>query len=299
LDGTDEEVERQHFAQLKPDAPSETANLFAESVVTANVDSIGSMLGSLHIVDLVGTDFGFGQPTTDQGILAGAVPTAETVLTGIKLITPQLMSLGYITGHALLPDHKGVYPPMDRMSVLTYWWGFELVLPPPTLEYLQKAQSISKTVVNFLTAMATVHNGVREILPFIRYISQFLEFEFDTIQGQNEGLGVVCAATWIMPAALVPRPWDFDLPPGKPDLIPIHETSPLEQVPPRGKTEDKSGRPSGDLPPVSLLDDPVSAPQPSESNNPVTDNETLPLPSVTIIPPTLRSPPLAEIQPQA
>lgn len=107
LDKTDEEVEKQHFAQLKPDAPSETANLFAESVMTANVDSIGSMLGSLHIVDLVGTDFGFGQPTTDQGILAGAVPTAETVLTGIKLITPQLMSLGYITGHTLLPDHKG------------------------------------------------------------------------------------------------------------------------------------------------------------------------------------------------
>ena len=60
----------------------------------------------------------------------------------------------------------------------------------------QKGQSISKTVVNFLTAMATVNNGVREILPFIRYISQFLEFEFNTIQGQNEGLGVVCAATW-------------------------------------------------------------------------------------------------------
>ena len=107
LDKTDEDIEKQHFAQLKPDVPSETANLFAESVVTANADSIGSILGNLHIVDLVGTDFGFGQPTTGQGILAGAVPTAETVLTGIKLITPQLMSLGYVTGQALLPDHKG------------------------------------------------------------------------------------------------------------------------------------------------------------------------------------------------
>lgn len=61
---------------------------------------------------------------------------------------------------------------------------------------MQRAQSISKTVVNFLTAMATVNNGVREILPFVRYISQFLEFEFNTIQGQDKGLGVVCAATW-------------------------------------------------------------------------------------------------------
>lgn len=89
----------------------------------------------------------------------------------------------------------------------------------------------------------------------------------------------------IMPAALVPRPWDFDLPPSKPDLTPIHEISTLEQIPSRVKTEDNSGRPSGDSPPVSLLDDPVSAPQPSEPNNLGTDNETLPLPSVTVIPP--------------
>jgi len=107
LDMTDEDAEKQHFAQLKPDVPSETANFFAESVVTANVDTISSILGNLQIVDLVGTDFGFGQPTTGQGILAGALPTAETVLTGITLITPQLISLGYVTGQALLPDHKG------------------------------------------------------------------------------------------------------------------------------------------------------------------------------------------------
>lgn len=107
LDKTDEDVEKYHFAQLRPDAPSDAADLFAESVVTAGVDSISSTLGNLHIVDLVGTDFGFGQQATDQGILAGAVPTAEAVITGIRLITPQLMSLGYITGQAILPDHKG------------------------------------------------------------------------------------------------------------------------------------------------------------------------------------------------
>lgn len=61
---------------------------------------------------------------------------------------------------------------------------------------VQRAQSVSKTVVNLLTAMAAVNDGVREILPFIRYISQFLEFELGTILGQDQGLGVVCAATW-------------------------------------------------------------------------------------------------------
>ena len=56
----------------------------------------------------------------------------------------------------------------------------------------------------------------------------------------------------IMPAALVPRPWDFDLPPGTPSLIPLHETGPLEQLPQPKKAEDSSGRPSGELPPVSF-----------------------------------------------
>ena len=67
-----------------------------------------------------------------------------------------------------------------------------------------------------------MNNGVREILPFIRYIAQFIDFEFKYIQGQDRGQGVVCAATWyvrsisrqffdiftfgrIMPAAMVSR----------------------------------------------------------------------------------------------
>jgi hypothetical protein len=60
----------------------------------------------------------------------------------------------------------------------------------------QDAQSIASTAINFLSALALVHNGVREILPFIRYIAQFMDFEFDIIKQQDEGRGVVCAATW-------------------------------------------------------------------------------------------------------
>lgn len=46
-----------------------------------------------------------------------------------------------------------------------------------------------------------------------RYISQFLDFQWNAINGQNKGKGVVCAATWVCPAALVPRSWDFPDPP--------------------------------------------------------------------------------------
>lgn len=102
-----------------------------------------------------------------------------------------------------------------------------------------------------------------------------------------------------MPAALVPRSWDFDLPPSTPNLIPVHEAGLLEQVPPREKTEDGSGQPSGDLPPVSLHGNLAPAPSSSEPDSPGTDNEIASPPSVTVIPPTLRSLPLAETQLQA
>lgn len=60
----------------------------------------------------------------------------------------------------------------------------------------QEAQSIANTAINFLSAIALVQNGVREILPFIRYMAQFIDFEFDAIKQQDRGRGVVCAATW-------------------------------------------------------------------------------------------------------
>ena len=50
--------------------------------------------------------------------------------------------------------------------------------------------------MNFLSALALINEGVREILPFIRYISQYVDFEFNSIRGKDNGKGVVCAATW-------------------------------------------------------------------------------------------------------
>ncbi|EKM80945.1 hypothetical protein AGABI1DRAFT_36737 [Agaricus bisporus var. burnettii JB137-S8] len=179
-----------------------------------SLDKFAQWLNEIHVIDLISTpDLGLGQPGDGPGILAGAVPTPETVLKGIEQITPQLMALCYAAGKSIAPDHTGIFPPTDRISVLTYWWGLEVLLPPPTLGYLSRTQSIAGAVMNFLTALSLVNNGVREILPIARYISRFIDFEFDQIKRQDKGKGVVCAATWVMPAALVPRPWDFSDPP--------------------------------------------------------------------------------------
>ncbi|KAG6805663.1 hypothetical protein H0H92_014527, partial [Tricholoma furcatifolium] len=141
----------------------------------------------MNIVSLfTAPGLGIGQPGDGEGVLAGAVPTAETVINGFEQITPQLMALGYATGKSIMVDHKD-------------WWGLELLLPPPSLDNLaassKQAKSVAGTVVNFLTALALVNNGVKEILPFVRYISQYIDFEFNSIKSQDQGKGVVCAAT--------------------------------------------------------------------------------------------------------
>ena len=60
----------------------------------------------------------------------------------------------------------------------------------------QKVPSVAHAVVNFLTALSVAEGGVREIMPFVRYISQFIDTEYNMIKQQDQGQGVVCAATW-------------------------------------------------------------------------------------------------------
>ncbi|KAK7057195.1 Lactamase-B domain-containing protein [Favolaschia claudopus] len=254
---TDAEEHALHFCKLTPDDHVESSH-FVPNVGSASLDKLTSMFSEMHIVDLItAPDLGIGQPGDGPGLLAGAVPTAKTVITGIEQLTPQLMALGYATGKAFLPDHKGIYPPTDRISVLTYWWGLEVLLPEPTMQYLSNTQSIAGTLVNFLTALSLMNNGVREILPFVRYISQFIDFEFKTIKSQDQGQGVVCAATWIMPAALVPRPWDFDPPPTQTATQAQEETA----------SETNQNKPVSQVP-IPLPDPALSVPLPVSPQSP-------------------------------
>lgn len=187
-----------------------------------------------------------------------------------------------------------------------YRWGYELVMPEPTIKYLsvsasvfslsyfadsqlsvkQKVKSIEGMVLNFLTLFALMSGGVREIMPFVRYIAQYVDLEWDNIKAkvstssstislisidvrghltltdlhflaaamlQDKGKGVVCAATWLMPAALVPRAWDFPAPDPPPDADPKDpspSSAPRSTADPLSHASDTSflpqGRPGGD-----------------------------------------------------
>lgn len=107
LDSTDKEAHEQYFAQI-------------ESVASSTVSALSAALANVHIVDLLtAPDMGFGAPASSPGLLAGAVPSAEAIIDGLEQITPQLLALGYATSNAILPDHRGVVVPTDRISVLT------------------------------------------------------------------------------------------------------------------------------------------------------------------------------------
>ena len=157
LDVTDAEADKRHFSQLITDDDDTEAMVTSStipSVVTASVAKLSSIFKDIRIVSLVSSpDFGIGQPCNGEGLLSGAVPTAETIIDGVEKLTPQLMALGFATGKSIYPDHTGVYPPTDRISVLTCsctfyfltcvvvdlpadWWGLELCLPNDTMHYL-------------------------------------------------------------------------------------------------------------------------------------------------------------------
>lgn len=131
LDCTEEEADMYHFSQLttgpemafskdQTNEPELTVLRDTPNIASANLSSLVPVLRSLHIITLVSSpDLGFGQPPDSPGPLSGSVPSAGAISNGMMEITGQLLALGFATSKAVFPDHAGVYPPTDRMSVLT------------------------------------------------------------------------------------------------------------------------------------------------------------------------------------
>ena len=122
---SDEEADTKRFGTLrnvKPPATTATATDIPSTSPkgSAAIDAITDTLKNLHIVNLfTAPGLGLGESGEGEGILSGALPSAETVMTGFTQVTPQLMALGYAAGKSLVPNHNGIYPPTDRLSILT------------------------------------------------------------------------------------------------------------------------------------------------------------------------------------
>jgi len=142
-----------------------------------------------------------------------------TIATEVASTSGAFDALADLSSAALAPSLAGTADdpssavgfPIDRLSFVVHWWGYEVLLPPLAMAHLSTAQSVSSAFLSFLQTMAMGAN-LPELLPFIKYISTWVELEFRAIRDQDTRgghKGVVLAATWVMPMALVPRPWDY------------------------------------------------------------------------------------------
>ncbi|GAA6060230.1 hypothetical protein JCM10212_003470 [Sporobolomyces blumeae] len=171
---------------------------------------------SYRIVSLSPTS---SPPPTSIGGLAGLASAKTGTFEILAEVTGKLVRKSRRRktrrGHAIDAGERGRFEfvaPFDTVAVFVYWWGYELSLPPPILVRLKSVQSVQQYFFNLLQLLV-VTGGTPELAPFIRYISSYLDMEFSAISSQDKaGHGVVIAATWLVPVALVPRPWDFPLP---------------------------------------------------------------------------------------
>ncbi|KAG8718579.1 hypothetical protein FRC08_004947 [Ceratobasidium sp. 394] len=117
-------------------------------------------------------------------------------------------------------------PSPENISLQCSWWGYRIYLPPPVLAVLgdQKLEAANRAALvttslqwmidHIPTALLPPQIGlvmslIRGIIPALGYIGGFIAWSWNAISGADKGDGVVLSATWLLPIALIPGPWDI------------------------------------------------------------------------------------------
>jgi hypothetical protein len=99
-----------------------------------------------HTKQMSGAELFTGKFQALSAVAGDGVPTPGKILGQVATSTGTFSALAGVTGRLIEASgsHEGlISPPCDRMSILVYWWGYELVLPPPSLKYLGNARSVA------------------------------------------------------------------------------------------------------------------------------------------------------------
>ncbi|KAF9123464.1 hypothetical protein BGW39_008932 [Mortierella sp. 14UC] len=99
-------------------------------------------------------------------------------------------------------------PPINVISAYTYWWGYEIYVPHKCMNKLQRVTNTSQIFFGFLSGAVAGMPGLAALVPLSRIISAWVGFQWAIIHAEDLGKGVVLSATWVLPVALAPRPWD-------------------------------------------------------------------------------------------
>ncbi|KAF5345205.1 hypothetical protein D9758_009652 [Tetrapyrgos nigripes] len=120
------------------------------------------------------------------------------------------------------------YPSATKISIEVTWWGYRLYLPPPVMAQLSNAHvAAAKRGAMLTAALKWVLDQVpmmmvppqfqagmlmlRRVSPFLGYVGAFIVWSWDKVQTTDTGNGVVLTATWLLPIAILPAAWDFEV----------------------------------------------------------------------------------------
>ncbi|RKP25931.1 hypothetical protein SYNPS1DRAFT_22204 [Syncephalis pseudoplumigaleata] len=95
--------------------------------------------------------------------------------------------------------------PPETIEAHTYWWGYEIYIPPRTLQKLEDEGDVATGVLYFLGALSKT---VPLIYPFVNMIATYVAMQFTIIKAADRGNGIILVATWVLPIVLVPKPWE-------------------------------------------------------------------------------------------
>jgi len=120
------------------------------------------------------------------------------------------------------------YPSSTQISLEVTWWGYRLFLPPPILAQLSSTHIAAAKRGAMITAALKwlidqvplmviplqMRAGVmmlKRMSPYLGYVGAFVAWSWTRVQAKDEGHGVVLTATWLLPIAILPATWDYDI----------------------------------------------------------------------------------------
>lgn len=83
--------------------------------------------------------------------------------------------------------------PPESIEAQTYWWGYEIYIPPRTLQKLEDEGDVATGVLYFLGALSKT---VPLIYPFVNMIATYVAMQFTIIKAADRGNGIILVATW-------------------------------------------------------------------------------------------------------
>ncbi|ESK97378.1 hypothetical protein Moror_17809 [Moniliophthora roreri MCA 2997] len=124
---------------------------------------------------------------------------------------------------------KRVFQPSPtKLSLQCTWWGYRLYIPPPIMAQLSNAHIEAAKRGAMITAAlkwlldkvpimmvpAQMRPGMlllRKFSPYLGYVGAFVAWSWGRVESQDTGNGVVLTATWLLPIAILPASWDFEV----------------------------------------------------------------------------------------